>query len=106
MKKFFYSFGSCLPAFSLAMFLFNFSLILQVSAQGAGKALNFNGTHKYVSVANSSTLNVSNAMTLEAWMKSAEENFSYRVPITLNPATPIADYQVKVELTTSNFAYA
>ncbi len=106
MKKFFYSFGSWLPAFSLAMFLFNFSLILQVSAQGAGKALNFNGTHKYVSVANSSTLNVSNAMTLEAWMKSAEENFSYRVPITLNPATPIADYQVKVELTTSNFAYA
>jgi hypothetical protein len=77
-----------------------------IQAQGAGKALNFNGTHKYVSVPNSSTLNVSNAMTLEAWMKSAEENFSYRVPITLNPATPIADYQVKVELTTSNFAYA
>lgn len=106
MKKFFYSFGSWLPAFSLAMFLFNLFLILQVSAQGAGKALNFNGTHKYVSVPNSSTLNFSNAMTLEAWMKSAEENFSYQVPITLNPATPIADYQVKVELTTSNFAYA
>jgi len=106
MKNFFYSFGSWLLAFSLAMFLFNFSFILQVSAQGAGKALNFNGAHKYVSVPNSSTLNVSNAMTLKAWMKSAEENFSYRVPITLNPATPIADYQVKVELTTSNFAYA
>ena len=32
--------------------------------------------------------------------------WKYRRPITLSPATPEADYQVKVELTTSNFDYS
>ena len=33
-----------------------------------GKALSFNGTNSFVSVAGSSTLNLTNAMTIEAWV--------------------------------------
>ncbi|HQQ86076.1 MAG TPA: DUF2341 domain-containing protein [Candidatus Marinimicrobia bacterium] len=94
--------------------ILNFFLILCIMmalphhllAQGAGKALIFNGTYQYVSVPNSPSLNVTNAITLEAWMKPTGENWNYQVPITLSPATPQNDYQVKVELTTSNFNYA
>jgi len=75
-------------------------------AQGAGKALEFNGTNQSVSIPHASSLDVTSAMTLEAWMKTTGENWNYKVPISFNPATPEADYQVKVELTSSNFAYA
>jgi hypothetical protein len=74
-------------------------------AQGAGKALEFNGTNQSVSIPPVSSLDVTSAMTLEAWMKTTGENWNYTVPISFNPATPEADYQVKIELTTSNFAY-
>ena len=38
------------------------------SAGKFGKALSFNGTNSFVSVAGSSTLNLTNAMTIEAWV--------------------------------------
>lgn len=106
MKNLLLHFNSIRFTLFLSVFWFSTICSCQVFAQGAGKALNFNGTHKYVSVSNSSTLNVTNAMTMEAWMKPSEENWNCQVPITLNPATPEADYQVKVELTTSNFTYS
>jgi hypothetical protein len=39
-------------------------------------------------------------------VSAAPSGWEYERPITLTPATPVADYQVKIELTTSNFDYS
>ncbi len=69
-------------------------------------ALNFDGSNDYVNVPHSASLNITDAITVEAWMNPLADGWKYKRPIALSPATSVDNYQVKVELTTSNFDYS
>ncbi|MFA4838219.1 MAG: hypothetical protein WC703_01920 [Candidatus Neomarinimicrobiota bacterium] len=50
-----------------------FSLFtVQVFAQGAGNALGFDGVNDYVEITHNDNLNMTEALTLDAWIKPAE----------------------------------
>ncbi|MCK4891501.1 MAG: DUF2341 domain-containing protein, partial [Candidatus Pacebacteria bacterium] len=71
----------------------------------------FNGWDDYVEVADSNSLDITDAITVSAWVNSqytgfAGSDWGYERKITLSSATTVANYQVKVELTTSNFDYS
>ncbi|MDY6834082.1 MAG: DUF2341 domain-containing protein [Chloroflexota bacterium] len=70
-----------------------------------GSALNFD-INSYANCGNDSSLDVTDAITVEAWMNTYVDGWNYARPITLAPAAPDDDYQVKVELTTLNFDYS
>ncbi len=70
-----------------------------------GKALSFDGLDDYVDCGNDSSLDITDAITVESWMNPLDA-WAYKKPITLDPATPETDYQVKVELNTTNFDYS
>jgi hypothetical protein len=69
-------------------------------------ALNFDGSNDYVNVPHSASLNITDAITVEAWMNPLADGWKYKRPITLSPATSVDNYQVNVILTTSNFDYS
>jgi len=83
--------------------------ICLVFAQDTGKALNFEKTKKIQqhskSNPNTATLNktLPNSTT---YFRAPDSEWQYKRSISLNPATPQTDYQIKVELTTSNFDYS
>lgn len=70
------------------------------------KALSFNGSSNFVSVANSTSLNPTNAITLEAWFNPSAVGWKYKRLISFSSATTKANEVVKTELTTSNFDYS
>ena len=70
-----------------------------------GSALSFYDDD-YTSVPDHSTLDITDAITVSAWMKSAVDTWSYKKTITLSPVTPEINYQVKIELDSSNFDYS
>ncbi|WP_406695926.1 DUF4082 domain-containing protein [Singulisphaera sp. Ch08] len=56
----------------------------------AGSALSFNGTNSWVTIANSSSLNLSSGMTLEAWVRPSNTNSSN--PILVKEGNGTAPY--------------
>ena len=67
-------------------------------AQGAGKALDFDGTNDYVSVSDAANLDIQNQITMEAWVKptgGASNYWNYKKQITIE-----SDY---VQATEENF---
>jgi len=66
----------------------------------------FDGTNDYVNCGNDTSLDITDAITIEVWVKPMTNGWKYQNPITLSPATSQANYQVKIELTTSNFDYS
>ncbi len=58
----------------LLIYLTGLAIVLpqMAFAQGAGKALNFDGTNDYVDCGNDASLNPTTAITIEAWVKTAE----------------------------------
>ena len=72
-----------------------------------GSHLLFDGVDDYVSVPDATALDIMDAITIEAWVNgSGSVAWLFRRIITLNPATPVNNYQVKVQLNTSNFIYS
>ncbi len=71
-----------------------------------GSALRFDGTHSFVDCGNNTSLNVYSAITIAAWFHPITNGWKYVRPIYLDPATPKENYQVKIELNTSNFDYS
>ncbi|RLG14926.1 MAG: hypothetical protein DRN66_00605, partial [Candidatus Nanohalarchaeota archaeon] len=75
-------------------------------------AVVFDSVDDFVSVADDNTLDITDEITIEAWVNSLGNapipinGWQYMKPITLSPVTPEANYQVKIELTTSNFDYS
>jgi hypothetical protein len=50
------------------IFIIGLSMSNHLLAQGAGKALNFDGSNDYVSVADDNSLDITDAITIEAWV--------------------------------------
>ncbi|MCK5450125.1 DUF2341 domain-containing protein, partial [Candidatus Pacearchaeota archaeon] len=79
-----------------------------------GGAFDFDGNVSYIDCGNDSSLDITDVITIEAWVNPlgdygsvvSKSDWKYKKSITLSPVTPGADYQVKVELTTSNFNYS
>jgi len=69
-------------------------------------APSFNGVDDQASIPDSASLDLSNAATIESWIKIGDATFSYRRPITLGNATALAGVQLKVEFDASSFSYA
>jgi len=82
------------------------ALTMGTSLMAQNNCLDYDGIDDYVDCGNNSSLNITDAITIEAWMKPSADNWKYKKPITLNPVTPEADYQIRVRLTTSNFNYS
>jgi len=82
-----------------------------------GYGLEFGGVDDYVEVSDDDSLDITDAITIEGWAninssygnivcKGPLCNWKYQRAISLSPATPEADYQVKVELNETNFNYS
>ncbi|MCK4550468.1 MAG: DUF2341 domain-containing protein, partial [Candidatus Aenigmarchaeota archaeon] len=69
-------------------------------------ALQFDGLCDYVEIADDASLDITDAITVEGWVNPSSDGWKYKRPITLSPTTPETNYQIKVELTTSNFDYS
>ncbi|MBU5678907.1 MAG: DUF2341 domain-containing protein [Candidatus Aenigmarchaeota archaeon] len=70
-----------------------------------GASINFTNAFSFVEVPHSSSLNLQNAITIEAWVnpRAIGGSFSYRRPITItNTAGALTDYQVLVTLDTAS----
>jgi len=69
-----------------ALLLITFCLLLFIlylppqpsTSQGAYHSLSLNGTSDYMSVPNSSTINISGPITVEAWIKLNSVNGNYQ----------------------------
>ncbi|NPA75623.1 MAG: DUF2341 domain-containing protein [Euryarchaeota archaeon] len=71
-----------------------------------GAALSFNGVNSFVDCGNNSSLNISGAITIAAWMHPmGNYGWRYMRPIYINPVTPESNYQVKIVLNSTNFDY-
>ncbi len=66
----------------------------------------FDGLNDYIDCGSNASLNITDEITLEAWVNPSEDGWKYKKSITLSTSTTMADYQVKVELTPSNFDYS
>lgn len=63
-----------------------FSLItVQVFAQGAGNALQFDGMNDYVDITHNDNLNMTMALTLDVWIKPAGPGISNGIIVMKNP---------------------
>ena len=69
-------------------------------------ALSFAGQDDFIAASHSTTNNLTDELTLEAWIKRETTGWNYKMPITISPATSVSEYQLKVELTTSTFDYS
>jgi hypothetical protein len=80
--------------------------ILPMWVVAQNNCLDFDGVNDYVNCGNNAGLNPTAAITVEVWINSSTDGWTYKNLISLSPVTPKSDYQVKVNLTTSNFDYS
>ncbi|MHA1289084.1 MAG: DUF2341 domain-containing protein, partial [Candidatus Thorarchaeota archaeon] len=71
-----------------------------------GGALSFDEDDEYIEISDTDSLDISDAITIGAWINPSEGGWRYKRQITIDPVTPEADFQVKLELTPSNFDYS
>jgi hypothetical protein len=61
----------------------------------------------YAIVPSNSSLNISSNLTISGWFYVSEgSNWKYKRTITLSSSTPLSNYQVKIELSTTTFDYS
>ncbi|TSA26337.1 T9SS C-terminal target domain-containing protein [bacterium] len=70
-------------------------------AQGAGYALDFEGLNDFVSVADDNSLDVTNAITLEAWVKGEGADFS----VTQRTTTSFSKYELQLQVVGDKIYY-
>lgn len=70
------------------------------------KAPAYDGVNDSSSIADAASLDLTNAATIESWIKVGDATFDYRRPINLENATVLAGVQIKVEFDASTFTYA
>jgi len=60
-------------------------------------ALSFDGVDDYVEVPDNSSLDITDKITVEAWMKPSSDRWKYKKPITISGSSSgLTDHQVKV----------
>jgi len=64
--------GKVFALTALGVLILAIALPQMADAQGAGKALDFDGSDDYVDCGNDASLNITSAITLEAWVKFAD----------------------------------
>lgn len=109
MKNLLLHFRSIRSTLFLSVFWFSTICSCQVFAQNTSKAMNFQRTKKVqqLSSLNSNTATINKTLlTSSKYFRAPASDWQYMKSITLSSATSQDNYQIKVELTTSNFDYS
>ncbi|HPO67360.1 MAG TPA: hypothetical protein PK642_03320, partial [Paludibacteraceae bacterium] len=109
MKNLLLHFRSIRFTLFLSVWWFGTFSLCQVFAQNADKAMNFERTKKVqqLSGSNANTATMNKALPNSSkYFRAPASDWQYMKSITLSSATNQDNYQIKVELTTSNFNYS
>jgi len=70
-----------------------------------GNALAFDGVDDYVNAGNAASLNITNAITIEAWINSQNVYNSYQMLVTKSDGSASSSFELRFDSTTGKISY-